>query len=47
VYCPYPNRDYTWFDLNVVDSPAGLVFKRKYVQPLFKCLRLWRLLART
>jgi hypothetical protein len=45
LYCPYPSRDYTWFDLNVADSPEGLAFERKYVRLLFNCLRRWGLLA--
>jgi len=45
LYCPYPSRDYTWFDLNVADSAEGLAFERKYVQLLFKCLRHWGLIA--
>ncbi len=43
LYCPYPSRNYTWFDLNVADSAEGLEFELKYVRLLLNCLRRWEL----
>ncbi len=43
-YCPYPDKNYTWFAPESADSDGGLVYERNYVRLLFGCLRRWGLL---
>lgn len=44
VTCPYPSKDYVWFDDNAADVGDGLAYEQRYVTSLLKCLAGWGLI---